>query len=549
MNDDTFAKGMLLGVAYGDALGAPCEFNGTGPSVPDRFCDTWFFEKRNQYNFRMRLQPGQVTDDTEMTIALMRALSKGHGKLVAVKEYHSFVNSGTYCLGTNTKSLLHGYKSVKLFDKRYHAKFCNHVSIEEAMSNGHLMRISPAALVDDDSIREKLVLLDTMLTNPSRTSLRIASLYVSLLRFFLQSTDVDACRDAVKQLCEREKEDDAYTCFSDALADDFARDIQTNRGWCVHAMSISLWTCMHAPCFHQGIVSIIRRGGDTDTNAAIGGALLGAMFGENEMRRDPNVDFNLNFILFTCQPKIESGTGGFYKSVVRSSQWNPSELLTLLPLVRNASFSSFTLDMDISSFTSLIQRMSQKRITKSAHVVFVTGASRSGKTTFSRALVNLFKHRGMDAAIVSQDDFRVASREVVMGRKSWEDRNATDWNKMLQGVQSEQEKNDFVIVEGYCLFYGPQILIDLADDVVYMKLSLQLCKARRRTFPNQERYGMMGWESMNQYVEQCVWPFHQAYEQMLSSKRDKLFTFELEEDSIQRENVERVCEFFVSSKR
>ena len=36
---------------------------------------------------------------------------------------------------------------------------------------------------------------------------------------------------------------------------------------------------LHAPSLEEGVVATVRRGGDTDTNAAIAGALLGAVHG------------------------------------------------------------------------------------------------------------------------------------------------------------------------------------------------------------------------------------------------------------------------------
>jgi ADP-ribosyl-[dinitrogen reductase] hydrolase len=47
------------------------------------------------------------------------------------------------------------------------------------------------------------------------------------------------------------------------------------------AMSGSLasgWQLLHAPSLEEGVVDTVMRGGDTDTNAAIAGALLSAVY-------------------------------------------------------------------------------------------------------------------------------------------------------------------------------------------------------------------------------------------------------------------------------
>jgi ADP-ribosylglycohydrolase len=45
------------------------------------------------------------------------------------------------------------------------------------------------------------------------------------------------------------------------------------------AFQNALYQLLHAPSLEAGVVDTIMRGGDTDTNAAISGALLGAVCG------------------------------------------------------------------------------------------------------------------------------------------------------------------------------------------------------------------------------------------------------------------------------
>lgn len=43
----------------------------------------------------------------------------------------------------------------------------------------------------------------------------------------------------------------------------------------------ALWQLLHARNLEDGLIDTVRRGGDTDTNAAICGALLGAVHGRD----------------------------------------------------------------------------------------------------------------------------------------------------------------------------------------------------------------------------------------------------------------------------
>ena len=46
------------------------------------------------------------------------------------------------------------------------------------------------------------------------------------------------------------------------------------------AFRLAFWELVHAPGFKAGLIDVVNRGGDSDTNGAIAGALLGARFGE-----------------------------------------------------------------------------------------------------------------------------------------------------------------------------------------------------------------------------------------------------------------------------
>jgi len=47
------------------------------------------------------------------------------------------------------------------------------------------------------------------------------------------------------------------------------------------AFRLAFWELLHAPSWLAGIVDVVNRGGDADTNGAIAGALLGSLYGES----------------------------------------------------------------------------------------------------------------------------------------------------------------------------------------------------------------------------------------------------------------------------
>ena len=57
------------------------------------------------------------------------------------------------------------------------------------------------------------------------------------------------------------------------------RDFITQQGWVMLALQNAFYHLLHSDTFEHAVIATIRNGGDTDTNAAICGALFGALQG------------------------------------------------------------------------------------------------------------------------------------------------------------------------------------------------------------------------------------------------------------------------------
>ncbi len=56
-----------------------------------------------------------------------------------------------------------------------------------------------------------------------------------------------------------------------------------DQGFVLHALELSFSALAHAGSIEEGLIAVVSRGGDTDTNACIAGALLGAKFGKSQV--------------------------------------------------------------------------------------------------------------------------------------------------------------------------------------------------------------------------------------------------------------------------
>jgi hypothetical protein len=71
---------------------------------------------------------------------------------------------------------------------------------------------------------------------------------------------------------------------------------EESQGWVKVALQNAFHELLHAPSLEEGVVATVRRGGDTDTNAAITGALLGAVHGRK------SIPAQWRSMILSCRP-------------------------------------------------------------------------------------------------------------------------------------------------------------------------------------------------------------------------------------------------------
>ena len=300
------ARGCLIGLAVGDALGTTLEF--TRPRAP-AFPNLATGPHRSVTGGGpFKLQAGQVTDDTEMAVCLADSISKMRGFDVedARATYQRWTASA-FDIGNQTRAVLSSDAAtatdVLAVSRGYWV-----ANSRAPAGNGSLMRTAPigVAFHADSSRLREASLLDSAVThfdprcrfacaafnesialavsssanvtpaemlNQARGSLSAA--LVVVLRELDDPEDVDAARKAC----------DALSGDLDAAAEDDPHlygdiHLQDTAGFVRVAFRLAYWELMHAPSLEAGLIDVVNRGGDADTNGAITGALMGACFGE-----------------------------------------------------------------------------------------------------------------------------------------------------------------------------------------------------------------------------------------------------------------------------
>lgn len=287
-------KGILVGAGLGDALGVPFE---TRQSAK-RFTYTGKLEHRGHIFRRFEkphhfsLSVGQISDDTEMMLIIARSLVKYNGRYNhdnIISGYLEWANhKTTFAMGTNTRKLFKGIKTVNGYTKRYEK--ISDAEREELQSNGALMRSAILALLDENT-----ALRDCQLTNPGTVALDTNRVYLHMVREALKGTNKD---DILSSLSLRAQTEQVNAVIIEALTNTDVRDVTVCKGWCLHGLYCAIYCLRNFTAIGTALDYTIGLGGDTDTNACIVGALMGAYYGlssfmNNEVTKD-NVELLLS---------------------------------------------------------------------------------------------------------------------------------------------------------------------------------------------------------------------------------------------------------------
>ena len=282
-------RGMLYGLALGDALGGPHEVYRSPYVYTGRIEHP--IERNLQWQGKKISAIGQVTDDTEMTITLAWSLinNNGYNRDQTILGYETWASQPKTMLGHTTRALFTGVKTVNGYEKRYQKalkgklKNIPRSTLTEVQSNGSLMRCSPFIVMPNyDAIT-----IDTNLTNPNSINLDVNYLYIATLQQLAHiNNDLNQVDQLYQWLQSSAQTAEVQQLFID-MANGVTRDVSgKDQGWVLHAFwccLLSLRLIVAGYDFKQILDTIILMGGDTDTNGAIAGALLGSYFGYDQL--------------------------------------------------------------------------------------------------------------------------------------------------------------------------------------------------------------------------------------------------------------------------
>jgi ADP-ribosyl-[dinitrogen reductase] hydrolase len=251
------ALGAYLGLAVGDALGATVEF-----MLPR--------EIRYQYGVHqdiigggwLKLKAGRVTDDTEMSLALGRALiaSGGWNANAVADSYVAWLKSRPVDIGNTCRRGIQRYMVS--------GSLIGAVSEYDA-GNGAAMRNLPLVLLtlNDEQAFVKHTLAQSRFTHNHPLSDAATLALGRMLRQLLGGGKIRECREVVKALLHEQPKFE-FTPYPGRAS-----------GYVVDTMQTVLHHFFITDSFESLVVETVNCGEDADTTGAIAGMLGGALYG------------------------------------------------------------------------------------------------------------------------------------------------------------------------------------------------------------------------------------------------------------------------------
>jgi len=294
-------KAVLLGLACGDALGAPTEFKSIG-AIQDKY---------GPQGIQSIIQTsGRFTDDTQMTVALAEGLLDAHASVDGMPHHDVVLAMGSsdhtmpfvakqyvrWAFGPKNNrapgnTCMSGCSALK------HGADWKNSGVKSSKGCGSAMRSSPVGLVYSDLKTLGRIARDSsVITHGHQAALDSAHAAALIVRLLIDGADPEDLLDAVRPVVE----DENFLLLLDRVApfvvETIAGEVEPTQvqtfqdgfglgeSWVGdEAVASALYCFLLAVERKEGYVETVRYGantkGDSDSIAAIAGSFAGAFWG------------------------------------------------------------------------------------------------------------------------------------------------------------------------------------------------------------------------------------------------------------------------------
>ncbi len=272
-------RGSVFGLAAGDALGAPVEFQEPGSFEP--------VSDMRGGAFGGQLKAGDWTDDTSLALCLGYSLveKKGFDPRDQIQRYvrwreKGYMSSLGHCfdIGNTTSEAL-----TRFVDDKDKSPWAGSPGRYDA-GNGSLMRLAPVPLAFRRDLAEAVRLSgdSSLTTHGARAAVDCCRFFGLLLVKALAGESKEALLDPALATDPVFGEEPLHPeVLEVALGSYREKEPPQVRasGFVVRSMEAALWALRDSESFEEGALKAVNLGEDADTVGAIYGQLAGALYG------------------------------------------------------------------------------------------------------------------------------------------------------------------------------------------------------------------------------------------------------------------------------
>jgi len=272
------ARGVLLGLACGDALGRPVEFTSAEQITASHGTVTEMLG-----NGSHRQPAGTITDDTEMASCIARSLVEhgGFSPEDIADRFLAWYQDGPFDIGMMTADALRQLNTGASWDEAGKTVW-EHRREGQNAGNGSVMRCVPYALAfhDEPDTLVSVSRKSSAITHyDPRCQYGCAVLNLTVANLLHDRPDpIQTALDRV----EADAPDELLTALSGLPGSVSESELRSN-GYVVTTLQTALYHGLTAESTREAIIEAVNMGGDADTIGAVTGAVAGARHGPGSL--------------------------------------------------------------------------------------------------------------------------------------------------------------------------------------------------------------------------------------------------------------------------
>jgi ADP-ribosylglycohydrolase len=264
----------LLGTAIGDALGVPFETKLSNFEPLVNWDNETFLGSEHH-----KLKPGQYSDDTQMSLMVAESLleNKGFKPEDLAARYVDWMVSG--------RARGYGKTTLLAVQNLLNGKHWSESGVPGSYGNGTAMRAAPFGIYFRDDLKEliKVCKVDSAITHASEEA-EAGSIAIALAAAYAVNGDTDKLLHRIWEFLPDSKVKNSIFSLGSLVESPYILPLQALRvigtkGNVKETVPAALYCFLYFNSYEDAVVTAIRAGGDTDTTAAVVGALYGAKVG------------------------------------------------------------------------------------------------------------------------------------------------------------------------------------------------------------------------------------------------------------------------------